>query len=164
MTYLQFKQSLDALGIKDDQPVTFAVHGENNPFQWFATTDDYNIDASRMSDRIWRVSLIPESATKPPTSPQPTQQHSAIPAQSEAATANPNATAAMVWQPIDTAPKDGTKFLCTNKEHYSVNNQPPGCFFGKWDFLNGSWRGSANMEFEPTHWMPLPPAPAIVQQ
>lgn len=62
------------------------------------------------------------------------------------------------WQPIETAPRDGTHILC---------------FHPKYDMiLNGVWDGGHINDFEmkderleyvkdfrPTHWRPLPPGP-----
>ena len=72
------------------------------------------------------------------------------------------------WRPIETAPKDGTWFLATNKA-WSIGSigSPPSCWMlCRWDgteweagperitTLNGKW-----IE-DPTHWMPLPEPPA----
>ena len=71
------------------------------------------------------------------------------------------------WQPIETAPKDGTYILCI------VNNSRPsivhwGCYFDKGMFgcdpetfmseeeFEDYWN---NVSYEPTHWMPLPTPP-----
>ena len=61
----------------------------------------------------------------------------------------------MNWQPIETAPKDGTMFLVWpgDEEHATAY----------WE--DGVWRlccCCANTDAEATHWMPLPPAPAQV--
>lgn len=59
-----------------------------------------------------------------------------------------------MWRPIETAPRDGTEILCWC----------PGigervlCFdAGCWVLAGGDY---AN-DYEPTHWMPLPPAPEV---
>lgn len=49
------------------------------------------------------------------------------------------------WRPIETAPKDGSEFLLV---------QPDGSMHVSYHY-QGSWGFSP----EPTHWMPLPPAP-----
>lgn len=82
------------------------------------------------------------------------------------------------WQPIETAPKDGTHILVHDDIGYSVAAwedrqngpgasgvvQPPGwraCAKGTmvddegWDTGHGY-----KLELEPTHWMPLPAPPA----
>jgi len=67
-------------------------------------------------------------------------------------------TTTQQWQPIDTAPKDGTKVLCFNKDwdiplvlvyemHYGVGHK---CW---------CWDGDADEESTPTHWIPLPAPP-----
>lgn len=64
----------------------------------------------------------------------------------------------MEWQPIETAPKDGTFVLLFTA---------CGCIEGFWSY--GEWEQSvcaasydmahAYIECRPTHWMPLPPPP-----
>lgn len=67
------------------------------------------------------------------------------------------------WQPIETAPKDGTSFIAYTAEE--------GVDFFHWQDLSPSdapvgWRDSfINVYREgdprgPTHWMPLPPPPS----
>ena len=52
----------------------------------------------------------------------------------------------MEWQPIETAPKDGTRILMWSQKHSSVS-------YDSWaDFCRMN-----NPSF--THWMPLPPPP-----
>jgi hypothetical protein len=67
------------------------------------------------------------------------------------------------WQPIETAPRDGTDVLVyVPKPHWHYPPPAtPGVFeawygYGKWKIDtddNGTW-------VEPTHWMPLPSPPA----
>lgn len=65
------------------------------------------------------------------------------------------------WQPIESAPKDGTNVLLVNCK----GNIAAGLWQG--DKLNGGWwlRGGNkpdtffNFHHGPTHWMPLPAAP-----
>lgn len=73
------------------------------------------------------------------------------------------------WQPIETAPKDGTDLLifdprmpvCTaywsDSVWASVNNPTRG--------QGGGWvqevHRSDTFVYSPTHWMPLPPAPTM---
>lgn len=83
------------------------------------------------------------------------------------------------WQPIETAPMDGTSILVHN------NNAPgcPGgvadeCWAGNTDVAawwadekggNGEWICymsavlDPTLHFDPTHWMPLPSPPKPVQ-
>lgn len=57
------------------------------------------------------------------------------------------------WQTIDSAPKDGSKFLAFEK----------GIFFSCWWYKSPCWEqywmDNGDTEPEPTHWMPLPDAP-----
>lgn len=62
----------------------------------------------------------------------------------------------MDWQPIETAPKDGTPILgwpgTMNGYPYVVQ------------YSHGLWReadGELYHLYEPTHWMPLPEPPAL---
>ncbi|QLB38245.1 hypothetical protein phiGT1_33 [Sulfitobacter phage phiGT1] len=72
------------------------------------------------------------------------------------------------WRPIETAPKDGTEFqvwLSKKNGHgfwdprarYNKNN----CFqlWGRVDYDIDGWEIYPGLE--PTHWMPLPEAPAL---
>ncbi len=63
------------------------------------------------------------------------------------------------WQPIETAPKDGTELIVYGSTgHYGTNNA--NCIFAC--FHRGQWRtlikGHA-LKPAPTHWMPLPTPP-----
>jgi hypothetical protein len=67
------------------------------------------------------------------------------------------------WQPIETAPKDGTTILTLNdgcvrlsrwnEEKHHANPKP------YWGFL-GPWGTRYQREHQPTHWMPLPEPPS----
>lgn len=63
----------------------------------------------------------------------------------------------MELQPIETAPKDGTRLL-------GYGDKP--AFFAAMEFRNGLWWRDSNgygfvVSFHPTHWvMPLPDPPA----
>ena len=80
----------------------------------------------------------------------------------------PSAEAKDAWQPIGTAPHDGTAVLL------AARGPDSGCVVGWWDseWGDGWWMcddGKCAVELplrgpEPTHWMPLPALPAIAQQ
>jgi hypothetical protein len=60
----------------------------------------------------------------------------------------------MDWQPIETAPRDGTRVLLTLK----YDDEP---IIGRtvariWCTDEETWEGGWHKEIEPTHWMPLP--------
>lgn len=42
----------------------------------------------------------------------------------------------MEWQPIETAPKDGGRYLAFEDGSMWVRNQPPGCYAGEWEWNN----------------------------
>jgi hypothetical protein len=56
------------------------------------------------------------------------------------------------WQPIATAPKDGTEILA-----WPVEDSVGIVYFGgsEWQL----WGGYSNFDIEPTHWQPLPEPP-----
>lgn len=64
----------------------------------------------------------------------------------------------MKWQPIETAPRDGTHVVLAEWSEYA----------GKWQFETSYWRtyfghygeGFGWSGHAPTHWMPLPDAPS----
>ena len=72
----------------------------------------------------------------------------------------------MEWQPIETAPKDGTEILLTDGAFthcgrwYDKNNPKY-----PWKFLDFTYRwkdelnGWQDNKYGPTHWMPLPEPP-----
>jgi len=66
------------------------------------------------------------------------------------------------WQPIETAPKDGTRIIVANDVYGSV-----WCDVAwrkmirvpdRWESLIGA------VPFRPTHWMPKPDAPAAISR
>lgn len=62
----------------------------------------------------------------------------------------------MEWQPIDTAPKDGTLFMAwcpKSKLSLMVFNNPI-------ESETWSLTGPSYVVPEPTHWMPLPSPPS----
>jgi hypothetical protein len=54
------------------------------------------------------------------------------------------------WQPIETAPKDGTPVLL---RRVSARGVP--CFYVAWRFV-GEWTTGTHTVFGPTHWLPIP--------
>lgn len=65
------------------------------------------------------------------------------------------------WQPIETAPKDGTDILvcCT---HNLPNGDWCTIQWVDWAVNDDHWpvyRSRIDVPFAPTHWMPLPEAP-----
>ena len=73
------------------------------------------------------------------------------------------------WQPIETAPKDGTRVILGNKygvwmgefcDTYQAGHEPQ----SPWQsvLLNHD-RISKQRSYFPTHWMPLPAAPEVKQ-
>lgn len=66
----------------------------------------------------------------------------------------------MEWQPIETAPKDGTEILVCAPSH----GKGPGQFVVIVTFLDGEWTTDRNSFdhsiWPPTHWMPLPHPPS----
>lgn len=72
------------------------------------------------------------------------------------------------WQPIETAPRDGTRILLfTQWRGDEISPEPfSEIQIGEWDEGNpapGVWHRRAGWSVEKvgdaTHWMPLPPAP-----
>ncbi len=69
----------------------------------------------------------------------------------------------MNWQPIETAPKDGTEIL-TFQPRLSYRG-----FFVVVRFDAEMWGGDGGWSdgeyhYRPTHWMPLPDPPALADQ
>ena len=65
------------------------------------------------------------------------------------------------WQPIDTAPKDGTEILagafCKEYDHQFVASYDEGVDYKKFPWIGAE--GIRDHRDFPTHWMPLPAAP-----
>jgi hypothetical protein len=69
------------------------------------------------------------------------------------------------WQPIETAPKDGTDILVTRRDGdgsdwYAVAQW----WVERWVFLYGDSkqiRDPVFLCFQPTHWRPLPDPPKV---
>ncbi len=69
----------------------------------------------------------------------------------------------MEWQPMETAPKDGTGILTYphfRVTHYATEDIHPG--EGWVDEFDDGIEQFVAMRTPPTHWMPLPPPPADV--
>jgi hypothetical protein len=59
---------------------------------------------------------------------------------------------AVEWQPIETAPKDGTRFLYAWRDPED----------GEWTIAVGFWSRPSDDDVGPiTHWMPLPAPPEM---
>lgn len=71
------------------------------------------------------------------------------------------------WQPIETAPKDGTPILVFSP--YEKRDEPTNIIVARYGTANGEefWdyceemlsNVSGEIDPSPTHWMPLPPPP-----
>ena len=68
------------------------------------------------------------------------------------------------WQPIETAPKDGTRILAffaleENDEYYAQIVIIRWSYYKRWE--SADYGGEIDYEFDsqPTHWMPLPNPP-----
>ena len=61
------------------------------------------------------------------------------------------------WQPIETAPKDGTDILCYERGHPKIPEDNGFMAVAHWS--NGTWSEDVSGWVEPTHWMPLPEPP-----
>lgn len=84
------------------------------------------------------------------------------------------------WQPIETAPKDGTNIDLWLPSGINNGNRWPSCFWGKPDhccgeagpYCDSDWHGaepgwvdgifSEFIEKAPTHWLPIPKPPSVV--
>lgn len=72
------------------------------------------------------------------------------------------AALASQWQPIETAPKDGTPVLCVVagfQPAVAEYHENIGWWYGDDDYPPEDWLICGD-PYEPTHWMPLPPDPA----
>ena len=73
----------------------------------------------------------------------------------------------MTWQPIETAPKDGTVILLYSPEKWDSDGMWIGWWFDEGDSREHGWYDSESashkasfLNGEPTHWHPLPEPPA----
>lgn len=64
-----------------------------------------------------------------------------------------------MWQPIKTAPKDGSAFLAYGEENIAAVYWEDD--FDGWQVYGAETYISEEfwLSFKPTHWMPLPPPP-----
>ena len=79
----------------------------------------------------------------------------------------------MKWQPIETAPRDGSKIIGWDPEgdsgmaiifwwehRYERYDEVEGGLFRRvHEVLPGYWEGGPHSPWRPTHWMPLPEPP-----
>jgi hypothetical protein len=68
----------------------------------------------------------------------------------------------MNWQPIDTAPKDGTKILVFDGVDMTTVRWMDGrseWWPGEWQLVCAGMNAEECEFYKPTHWMPLPEPP-----
>ena len=64
------------------------------------------------------------------------------------------------WEPIESAPRDGSKFLVTDGNHFSDARWPEKHILGRWEPRGDGYEyGGGPLPFKPTHWMPLSSLP-----
>ena len=82
-----------------------------------------------------------------------------------------------MWQPINTAPKDGTRVLLVQGDligvgrwhleesgHWATISEKGGKRTQEWeDTSSGWWEDVPQDMYEPTHWMPLPAPPTVTK-
>lgn len=76
------------------------------------------------------------------------------------------------WQPIETAPKDGTTILAYCQPRYTGTDEPMEFSYvsvirwmDKYKNSKCPWRHALNNSAaEPIHWMPIPPAPSAGEE
>ncbi len=59
------------------------------------------------------------------------------------------------WQPIETAPRDGTWLLC-----WEPGTEVDIMRWYAWSTTRGEWQSCEGIRTEPTHWQPLPAPPS----
>ena len=76
----------------------------------------------------------------------------------------------MDWQPIDTAPRDGTAVDLWGINHLTWDKRGTRRVNVSWgpvrDWMGGErddWQHGLGEDFEPTHWMPLPAPPSDIR-
>ena len=68
----------------------------------------------------------------------------------------------MKWQPIETAPKDGRRFLAYEKSDENCVYEcwwEPDYLHDEWGCAVGGWDDDWDLQRDPSHWMPLPAPP-----
>lgn len=60
----------------------------------------------------------------------------------------------MEWQPIETAPKDGTPVITNGGDGYKLPKVMQSVYDAGW--WPDSWESPLEEAMNPTHWMPLP--------
>lgn len=67
----------------------------------------------------------------------------------------------MKWQPIESAPEDPNVNILVSRydEDGSYWCSVAQWWVAAWVFLDGQTTGPVLLDFEPTHWMPLPAPP-----
>lgn len=63
------------------------------------------------------------------------------------------------WQPIETAPQDGTVFLGWRRGRVASCSRVPRSDCEAWTFGGESASVDCWPDIRPSHWMPLPPPP-----
>lgn len=71
-----------------------------------------------------------------------------------------------MWQPIESAKKDGTRFIVYTPERCEWCKNGPGIYVVKWNTRDGGFWNMGRtaetiikMKHNPTHYRPLPPPP-----
>lgn len=65
------------------------------------------------------------------------------------------------WQPIETAPKDGTQFIAWISHYYQGKG---GHALVLWLPSKNGWHDASARRVQPTHWHPLPEAPDATER
>jgi len=72
---------------------------------------------------------------------------------------DPEGAEAVVWRPIETAPRDSSAFLAYRRGQVANASCLVRDDGEMWSFGNQSGHRDVFPEIVPTHWMPLPPSP-----